>query len=192
MQPVPEPFGNNRQNPFNQFRAVIRGGGSKSERYDWRPLGPLGEYAMLAKEAILLDTGYQREPDHAKALAIARDFQWPIFGTILVVVLESVCYCFDGGHRLAAALLRSEITLVPCMVYECHSREEAAKLFLAVNNFRKSMNAHQKHVASVCAKDEADLAIEKIGSLMTFAFVGSLNSPACERASGAGNRTHKS
>lgn len=141
-------------------------GVNKVERYQWKPPGDEGRFDRLPKTLLILDSGedgYQRSPQHPKALDIARDFAWEAFGTLLVALtLDGKFFCYEGGHRLAAAMLRSDIAKVPCMIYRMETRAQQAQMFLLANTRRKQMDANQKHKAGVCARDSIAIAIDNL------------------------------
>lgn len=145
---------------------TLRGGVDKVERYDWRMLDAPGEFMWIDKNKIKIDNGpngYQRDPDNAKSVAIAKDFCWAAFGVILVArTLEATYFCFDGGHRTDGAKRRSDVTYLPCMVFDIHSKEEQARMFLWANTRRRAMDAHTKHKAAVRGCDEVAIAINDL------------------------------
>lgn len=158
--------------PAPRRGAFLRGGVDKVERYDWIPLGKIGEFAWLDKRLLLVDSGphgYQREAHDAKALDIARDFRWPAFGVLLVArTLDATYFVFDGGHRLNAAMRRSDVKTVPCMIFDLASRAEQARMFSWANTRRRGVDAHEKHRAAVAGEDAVAIAVEQLISSLGY------------------------
>ena len=137
----------------------------KRERYNWKPLGRRGEFRLLSKHLIYIDGRYQRDQiSDAKVMEIARNFDWTLFGVLLVVVRnDGTHWAIDGGHRLRGSLRRDDVDVLPCMVFGMEQLSDEAQAFLGNCLFRTAISAIAKHNASLCANDET---ANKVGSLL--------------------------
>jgi len=121
---------------------------------------------MIHKDQIVIPTdSYQRaaasrEADN-KILRIASEFSWVAFQIISVVERDGAFYAVDGGHRLRAARRRSDIQMLPCMVYSSESIQDEAKSFDLVNSNRKPMSAVDRHRAHLIQDDPVAIKAEK-------------------------------
>lgn len=105
----------------------------KIERYKWaRPNSP-GEFRRIDKQTLNLDDRYQRSAVSGEAVArIARDWDWTLFGVLKVAERgDRTLWVFDGGHRLRASFYRSDIAVLPCMVFDLAEFADEARSFLA-------------------------------------------------------------
>jgi len=141
-------------------------GADKIYRYNWSDPGSPGKFSMIHKDQIVIPTdSYQRaasggEADR-KVIRIASEFSWVAFQIISVVERGGVFYAVDGGHRLRAARRRSDIQMVPCMVYSSDSIKEEAKSFDIVNSNRKPMSAVDRHRAHLIQGDPVAIKAEE-------------------------------
>ena len=141
-------------------------GADKVSRYGWSNPGTPGRFMMIHKDQIVIpDDSYQRAATgggaDSKVLKIASGFSWVAFQVISITERDGVYYAVDGGHRLRAARRRSDIDLVPCMVYETSSIEDEAKAFDVVNSNRKPMGAVDRHRAHLVQNDAVALKAEQ-------------------------------
>lgn len=134
---------------------------SKIERYGWVLRDMPGVFMEIDKNDLNIDYSYQREDiNHYKILEIARAWSWVGCGAILVAARpDGTWFVFDGQHRVLAARKRSDVTMLPCMVYECESLEQEAAGFLITNDQRKPVTAIGKFKSLVTAKDEVAMQV---------------------------------
>lgn len=132
------------------------GGMTKLERYGWVTDGKPGRFVMIAKSRLKIDHEYQRERIfESTVLKFARAWSWPACGCLLVSERAGEFYVFDGQHRLLAALRRSDIKDLPCMVFRLASTASEAKHFLNVQVARNAMRASDKFRAAVVIGEDA-------------------------------------
>jgi hypothetical protein len=110
---------------------------------------------------------YQRDEAHGLiAKEIAIHFNIVAFGALTVIERSngagSEYLVADGGTRLAGAMMREDIVMVPCMVYSGLTREEEADVFLAINQTRKRLGVEQLQHAQEFAGDELALRVAEI------------------------------
>jgi hypothetical protein len=125
-------------------------GQDKRERYEWGPLDDEGQFMLLDKNELNVDETYQRTDDvsASKIGRITKAFSWVAFGVLLVVRRPDGTYwIYDGQHRWLATIRRSDISLVPCYVFDLNSLSDEASAFVRVNIERKPVKALSKDKA---------------------------------------------
>lgn len=150
---------------LNGESAFIRGGVmSKIERYNWTLLDKPGKFKRIAKTLILVDHAYQRHgvEGQQRILDMAAKWSWIACGTLTVADRGGIFYAMDGQGRKLAADLRSDVDLLPCLVFETKNIAEEARGFLAVNVHRRSILAIEKFNALVAVEDPAALFVERL------------------------------
>ena len=155
--------------PKNRSTFILSGAGetgtlkSKAEMFKWRKLGDCGEFSMIDKSELNLDERYQREPSQKKVNDMAREFNWESFGVISAILREDGSFwIFDGGHRVAAALKRSDIDRLPCMVFMSTDLSAEAQAFFDTNGKKSEVPSQTKYKAGLVAKDECCLIADRI------------------------------
>lgn len=136
----------------------------KREKFNWaQPCNP-GVFMMIKKEELNIDGTYQRdEVSKDKVLAIARDWDWKLFGVVSLIRRKDDTYwVFDGGHRTRAAFYRDDIMSLPCMVFEADNEKDEAKAFVGTNTMKSSVSAYHKHRAAVKTGEPIAVASEAI------------------------------
>lgn len=135
--------------------------GDKVKAFGWTMRNEPGEFQWISKHKIRVDPKYQRDPHVVKS--IVKDWDWAAFGAISVVPREDGwLYATDGGHRTTAAMERSDIDLLPCMVFKLDSIEEEAGAFRRANEARKNVTAIEKFKAGVVEKDPLYMKIKAL------------------------------
>lgn len=127
----------------------------KEERYQWdKIVGAPGKLLNIQKECLRIDYDYQRsQPSDPKILGYARAWDWALCATLLVADRDGVYYVWDGQHRLLAAMKRSDITHLPCMVYPSKGREWEAAHFSKFNRGMRRPTPHERFKADLVAQD---------------------------------------
>lgn len=128
-------------------------GTSKLDHYKWTTKGKPGKLQYIKKELIHVNPEYQREADSGKVLSLARKWSWIGCGAISVAFRNGIYWAMDGQHRVLAALKRSDIDVLPCVVFETESLTEEAMGFLDLNTNRKVVAATAKHKAMTASGD---------------------------------------
>ncbi len=145
---------------------VPNGGGTvkKVDAYDWKTIDKPGRFTNLDKRRISIDHAYQRDSVvEARVNRIAAELSWVKFGTITVIRRQDGTYwCIDGQHRLLAALKRSDIPRVPCMVFNAFSRVQEAEGFLGINMDRGAVKMFDKFNGLMAANDPVAVAMKEM------------------------------
>lgn len=132
-----------------------------ADRYQWAKPGDRGEVRMVPVNDIHVDHSYQRdEVSERNTLAIAGDFQWSAFGTIVLMKRsDGQLVVVDGQQRLLAAKKRGDIDRVPAVIFTSRGQEHEATAFLGINCRRRVVDAVVKFKAAVLANLEPEKTI---------------------------------
>jgi hypothetical protein len=135
-------------------------GADKVKMFGWKVVDEPGRFSMIFKQELHIDHDYQRtHVSNVRVNDIAREFSWVAFGVLLVAERpDGSKWVFDGQHRKLGADKRSDIQLLPCMVYQCSQRVNEAEGFLKSNTSRGPVKAIDKFNALVMAGEP--LAVE--------------------------------
>lgn len=136
----------------------------KVDRYGWILRDTHGTFMEIDKAELMVDHDYQRsDVSGSKVRSIARAWSWAGCGAISVALRPNgLFFVFDGQHRVLAAKMRSDITTLPCMVFECDSIAKEAAGFLVTNSERKMVSAIDKFNSLVMTEDQAAEAVERV------------------------------
>lgn len=135
----------------------------KTKRYGWSILDEPGKYVLLPKSKLKIDRTYQREQRRERVSEISKEWSWVSCGAISVTLRDDGnYYILDGGHRKMAADLRSDINVLPCIVFKSAGVEKESDNFLRINSFRASMHAHEKFKAKLIRGDEDATALTEL------------------------------
>lgn len=152
-------------------------GKDKVVRYGWIASDEKGRFEEISKSNIQIDESYQRPAAQDKILKISRDWSWVAFGTLTVCQRGQEYFAIDGQHRLLAAQNRSDIDLLPCLVFKKKSIQEEASAFVKVNTARKAMLTMHKHKALVKSGDAVANHIQSALDDLGIKIVKSVKSP---------------
>lgn len=132
----------------------------KIEMYGWELKDAPGQMMLLSKNALVVDHSYQRKAILKRVLQIAQKWSWLACGVILVARRNGHLYVVDGQHRVSAALKRSDIETLPCLVFETDSAHEEAAGFYDANTGRRMPTALEKWKAQLMRGDEATMFVD--------------------------------
>ena len=125
-----------------------------------------GSYELIDKTRLHVDETYQRSQSMLRVRHIRANFSWTKFGVLIAAARRSQddvrYYVTDGGHRLAAAMQRDDVDLLPCLVFRSSSRAEEAGQFVDVNNERVKVSPIITYQADLIAKRPDALAIQSV------------------------------
>jgi hypothetical protein len=134
----------------------------KIDRYGWTVENKMGKFALIDKSELSVNEDYQRAADKRRIFTIARNFDWISFGALAVAHRDGKYHVMDGQHRYLAAMIRSDIPKVPCMVYETESPVVEAEGFISTNTSRKAVATIDIFKAKLIANDEEAKQIDKL------------------------------
>lgn len=152
-QPIPSMM----RNEVNQSNKK-----NKIELYGWELKDAPGQLMLLNKNALVVDHSYQRKASHTRVIQIAQKWSWLACGVVLVARRkgDQRLYVVDGQHRVLAALKRSDIDLMPCLVFETSSAHEEAAGFYDANTGRRMPTTLEKWKAQLMRGDEATVFVD--------------------------------
>ena len=112
-----------------------------------------GEFRMIHKDDLHVDPQYQRRTRETKARTFAKKWSWIACGTLTVSDRNGRIFVIDGGHRLMAARLRSDITELPCRVFKSASMADEADGFLDANGTPRTVSPYVRLKAQILTGD---------------------------------------
>jgi hypothetical protein len=115
----------------------------KTERYGWKTIDEPGELQWLDKTTLsVAHELYQRSVDNpAKVDKIASEWSWMACGVLIVALRQNgTLYVVDGQNRLVAALKRSDIRSLPCLLFAVDTPAAEASAFSRINRNRKLLS----------------------------------------------------
>jgi hypothetical protein len=119
------------------------------------------KFAYVACESLFVDHEYQRAPNLAWVRRTAENFDPNLFG-VLVASKRNGVYALVDGQQRWMVLKALGMRTAPCMYYEGKTKEEEARIFVAMNFDRKMVNAWYHYRALRFAGDERILDVEGI------------------------------
>jgi hypothetical protein len=106
--------------------------------------------------------GFQRERYSHHISKIAAEFDLTAYAFPICTAFKDLVFCIDGQQRLAA-LEKNEATYATVLLIEGITKEaRLASVYLAVNRDRKLLNALEKYIGAIAARDRGTLEIAKI------------------------------
>jgi hypothetical protein len=136
-------------------------GADKIARYKWKLKDKPGLLETVPKELLRVNEEYQRAHNIDKALKLAGNWSWIACGCLIVAYRDGEYWVIDGGHRTVAAMHRSDIDLLPCIIFETEGIEQEAQGFLDSNTNRKPMTMFDRHRARLVINDPVAVMIQK-------------------------------
>lgn len=134
----------------------------KTKRYGWVTVDAPGELRMIHKKDLFVHPAYQREMNALKVKEITSEWSWIGLGALIVAERDGKLWVVDGQHRCLAALRRSDITQLPCVVFKTKGVIEEARGFLLANANRKPITALGKHKALVASEDSIATTVNEM------------------------------
>lgn len=135
----------------------------KVKHYGWTLRDEPGVLMEVDKSELSVDHAYQRSVNNKKANRIASEWSWVACGVLIVASREDGFFVIDGQHRLHAALKRSDIKNLPCIVFDVDKGVRGeAEGFIASNTERKPMTGVDKFRALLIMKDPAAVLVDKM------------------------------
>lgn len=134
-----------------------RTGLPKHEQYKWIMTGEPGTLMYVSKFDLQIDHAYQRQAKNVRVLKLAKRWNWLACGVLIVAQRGGFLYVVDGQHRLLAALKRSDVLSLPCVIFQSSELREEAIAFRDANKERRPMTTLEQWNADIVAEDEATL-----------------------------------
>lgn len=137
-------------------------GVDKVKRYGWLTKDEPGTLKNLHKDVLQIHPAYQRDVIPAKVKEITANWSWVGAGAIVVGERSGEFWVIDGQHRVLAAKRRSDITHLPCVVFQTDGVKQEAVAFLDLNTGRKPVSSIGKFKAMLAAGDEAASIVHRV------------------------------
>lgn len=147
------------------YAPLPHGGGMlKRDKYSWSAPNDCGEFRMIDKRALHLDSRYQRdEVSTAKVVRIASEWNWLLFGALSVIErIDGSLWVFNGGHRLRASFYRDDVNLLPCMIFQADKVKVEAQAFIDGQTMVSSVSAIDRFRAAQCAEDAVACGVREL------------------------------
>jgi len=145
------------------YNDSIGDGLSKIDRYGWTIDGDQPEFAFVEKHKLKIDDSYQREPSEEKIARMSRHWRWACVPSLLVSQRSThELFVYDGQHRLLAAMRRSDIDVLPCLISRFSDVQKEAQAFVYANVERWPMRSVDRYLALRIAQDRDTLAIDGV------------------------------
>lgn len=125
-----------------------------------------------------IDTSYQAlAPRNPRLIReIGRRFDLTVFGRLRVVRrADGSLYVVDGRHRLEGAKMAGRM-LLPCDIYNVHSRQREIEIFLACNTRIRKVPQGMLFMAEVAAGDAGAIELNRLVQNAGLAIVDANNS----------------
>lgn len=136
-------------------------GVDKTKRYGWITKDEPGVLKMLHKDDLKIHPSYQRDITQEKVKEITAAWSWLSLGALVVGERNGEYWLIDGMHRATSAKRRSDITYLPCVVFQTADVKAEARAFLDLNTGRKPVTAVAKQKAMVAAEDATAIFVQK-------------------------------
>jgi len=139
-------------------------GVDKVARYGWQTKNEPGKLAWVDKRLLNVDESYQRAPKHlTKIIQIAKEWNWVSLAAIVVAKRpDGKLFVVDGQHRALAAMKRSDVQSLPCIVHNITHVSDEAKAFIESNAGRKPVTAMEQHKAKLLSGCKIAAELERL------------------------------
>lgn len=134
---------------------------SKTEKNKWATVDQPGVPFIANKQDLHIDSAYQRTMvSETRISAITREWSWVACGSIIVAERDKTFWVIDGQHRVLAAMRRTDIQELPCLVFKSLGVEDEALAFYRANAVRGNVSPFDKLRALIASGDR--LAIDVV------------------------------
>jgi hypothetical protein len=136
----------------------------KVEAYGWKVVDKPGRFMWLPKTQLNIDHEYQRDNvANKRVLRLTAEWSWVSCGVLTIGQrADGTFWVMDGQHRKLAADKRSDITTLPCLVFDVAGKSQEARGFIALNTERGPVQAIDKFNAQVMAEDATAIAVKDL------------------------------
>src|SRR5262249_9072390 len=144
-------------------------------------------FELLDKRLLNVDPSYQRDQTLSACRDMAREWCWMACGALVVALRpDGRYYVVDGGHRWCGAMLRADITELPCLVFPANDIKDEARGFYLCNNNRKPVQSINKFRSLLKMGDpttnEVNDLLREAGYRVTFVVSPGQKDVKCVRA----------
>jgi hypothetical protein len=127
----------------------------KIDRFNWKSPDLPGALEYIDKAKLMVDSAsYQRNYSDTRSLEMARAWSWVALGALIVARRpDGSLWVVDGQHRLMAARRRSDVSKLPCVVFEVSDLASEAAGFVRSNTARRAMTMVDRFRAMLVSGD---------------------------------------
>lgn len=134
----------------------------KEIRYNWEQIaGSPGILVMISKYDLQIDDYQRTLNSNATILSYASSWKWSLCGTLLVADRGGKYFVMDGQQRLAAAKKRSDISVLPCLVFKSQGKVWEAQTFWKFNTNNRKLSSHQLYKAKLLGGDKTTIECDQ-------------------------------
>jgi hypothetical protein len=144
-----------------QITETTSKGVDKTSFYGWVTKDQPGILKILNKDILKIHPAYQRDLITKKVKEITANWSWVAAGVIVIGERNGEFWVIDGQHRVQAAKRRSDITNLPCIVFQTENIKQEAVGFLDLNTGRKPVTSLGKFKALIAAGDDSACIVNK-------------------------------
>lgn len=137
----------------------------KIKRFNWEKIQDKpGTFEWIEKDELYVDQSYQRTRRHENRInKIASSWRWAKCGAILVAIRDDKWWVIDGGTRVSAALKRSDIKKLPCLVFDLGDDVSLeADTFVGVNDGKSAVPSYDRFKALIVAGDKCATKLNEL------------------------------
>lgn len=134
----------------------------KIKAYKWEMQDTPGEFCFIDKKLINIDPEYQRKASDINVMRMAANWSWAACGTITIGERDGRYWAIDGQNRVLAAMKRSDIKKLPCLIFKSTSQSEEAGRFVVLNGNRRPVNSYEKYRALLTAGNEIAVFVDGV------------------------------
>lgn len=129
-----------------------------------KPRGLMPVLQICTPDQLTVDPSYQRSIENIASMTlikrIAVNWDWSLCQPLVVSRRDDgQLYVLDGQHRLEAARMRGDISMIPCVIVNCANREDEARTFSEFNTRRKPLTSLEIFRADYAAGDPTAVVI---------------------------------
>lgn len=136
---------------------------TKEERYKWDMIDAPGEFMLIPVNALKVSPEYQRRLQEDEIIRFVREWSWLCCGCLVVMKRNGEFFVVDGQQRWTAAKKRSDISQLPCMVFEARDDIKVeADRFVKLNSCKVGLKGTDRYRASLVAEDPIALLVESV------------------------------
>lgn len=134
----------------------------KVEKMGWTTVDQPGVPYLAKKQELHIESTYQRTMiSDTRVAAITREWSWISCGSLICAErADGTLWVVDGQHRMCAAMRRSDIQELPCLVFKSTGLEHEALAFFRANTVRGSVSPFDKLRSQLAFGDQ--LAIDAV------------------------------
>jgi hypothetical protein len=137
-------------------------GKAKQDIYQWETADTPGTLMLIGKNKLHVDHSYQRDSNNARAVNLAKNWSWIACGVITVADRDGQYFVIDGQHRVMAAKKRTDIDILPCIVFETKSINEESNGFFNANTNRRMPAIVDKWRSKLLSRDPSFIYLDNL------------------------------